>query len=313
MRVPSPRTLFAGSLVLACAFAIGVLLTRKHGSTPAPPPPTTVAAFAIRNLSVDARAFDATVTWDTPVESSAVLRWGPAGKEPLLWAQRPAWATTHRVRLTGLLPEAHYTLSIDASAQDGERDAQTVDVATAAIPPTATASTRAGDVAVDGAPLFPLITWHECPDRWEPDLREGITLFGGNPCTNLPSLATGVSGRALVAGTSDDPAGTTAPGVIGWFYADEADARGLTGEALVSGGPGIHFLTLTSHFFSQAAPLPSGRGMYPALVARADVVGFDLYPLQELCRPELLPWVYDAQVELRRLAPGKPTYQWIEV
>jgi hypothetical protein len=52
--------------------------------------------------------------------------------------------------------------------------------------------------------------------------------------------------------------------------------------------------------------------MYPGLVARADVVGFDLYPLQELCRPELLPWVYDAQVELRRLAPGKPTFQWIE-
>jgi len=52
--------------------------------------------------------------------------------------------------------------------------------------------------------------------------------------------------------------------------------------------------------------------MYPELVARADVVGFDLYPLQELCRPELLPWVYDAQAELRRLAPGKPTFQWIE-
>jgi len=52
--------------------------------------------------------------------------------------------------------------------------------------------------------------------------------------------------------------------------------------------------------------------MYPALVAAADVVGFDLYPLQELCRPDLLPAVFDAQRELEALAPGKPTFQWIE-
>ena len=53
--------------------------------------------------------------------------------------------------------------------------------------------------------------------------------------------------------------------------------------------------------------------MYPGLVAKADVVGFDLYPLQELCRRELLPWVFDSQRELVRLAHGKPTFQWIEI
>jgi hypothetical protein len=53
--------------------------------------------------------------------------------------------------------------------------------------------------------------------------------------------------------------------------------------------------------------------MYPALVAAADVVGFDLYPLQELCRRDLLPLDFDAQQELEALAPGKPTFQWIEV
>src|SRR6185437_5917977 len=66
-------------------------------------------------------------------------------------------------------------------------------------------------------------------------------------------------------------------------------------------------------FASAAAPLPSGRGMYPGLIAAADVVGFDLYPLQELCRRDLLPLVFDAQQELEALAPGKPTFQWIEV
>src|SRR6185437_4264746 len=66
-------------------------------------------------------------------------------------------------------------------------------------------------------------------------------------------------------------------------------------------------------FASAAAPLPSGRGMYPGLIAAADVVGFDLYPLQELCRRDLLPLDFDAQQQLEALAPGKPTFQWIEV
>jgi hypothetical protein len=53
--------------------------------------------------------------------------------------------------------------------------------------------------------------------------------------------------------------------------------------------------------------------MYPGLVAAADVIGFDVYPLQELCRRDLLPLDFDAQQELQTLAPGKPTFQWIEV
>jgi hypothetical protein len=52
--------------------------------------------------------------------------------------------------------------------------------------------------------------------------------------------------------------------------------------------------------------------MYAGLVAKADVVGFDLYPLQNWCLPDGFHHVFDAQVELERLAPGKPTFQWIE-
>ena len=53
--------------------------------------------------------------------------------------------------------------------------------------------------------------------------------------------------------------------------------------------------------------------MYPGLIAAADVVGFDLYPLQEFCSPDRLGQVFDAQRQLVGLAPGKPTFQWIEV
>jgi len=52
--------------------------------------------------------------------------------------------------------------------------------------------------------------------------------------------------------------------------------------------------------------------MYPALLANAEVVGFDLYPLQNWCRWDSFHDVFDAQRELVGLAPAKPTFQWIE-
>jgi hypothetical protein len=52
--------------------------------------------------------------------------------------------------------------------------------------------------------------------------------------------------------------------------------------------------------------------MYPGLAARADVLGFDLYPLQEWCKPERIGDVEAAQRDLVKLARGKPTFQWIE-
>src|SRR5205085_11128448 len=58
--------------------------------------------------------------------------------------------------------------------------------------------------------------------------------------------------------------------------------------------------------------LAAGRGVYPGLIARAEVVGFDLYPLQVWCSRDRVGDVYDAQRELVRLAQGRPTFQWIE-
>jgi hypothetical protein len=52
--------------------------------------------------------------------------------------------------------------------------------------------------------------------------------------------------------------------------------------------------------------------MYPSLIAKADVIGFDLYPLQEWCRPNRLIDVFYAQRELVKLSGNKPTFQWIE-
>ena len=56
-----------------------------------------------------------------------------------------------------------------------------------------------------------------------------------------------------------------------------------------------------------------GHEIYAPYWAKADAIGFDLYPLEKLCSHRLtLRNVYDIQRQLVQENPGKPTYQWIE-
>jgi hypothetical protein len=330
VRGPSPRALFiAGALALA-GFLVGVLATRPADrttlvtttatsvsttvatTTATTPAPTIPAGFAVYDVAVEQQPFAATIRWRTTEPSTATVSWAPAGLQPYLWTHSRAPSFEHEVHLPALAANASYDVAIDARNEDGAVAHADVPLTAAAAPAAVIAAARDGVVRVNGGAFFPLITWQECPGQWEPDLAQGITLFAGNPCTGLANLLAALGGRALAAGTTEDVADTTGPGLLGWFHADEADARGLTGDSLTRPVGGLGFLTLTSHFFSGAAPLPAGRGMYPGLIAQADVVGFDLYPLQELCRPDMLPAVFDAQRELIELTGGKPTFQWIE-
>src|SRR5436305_769955 len=127
-----------------------------------------------------------------------------------------------------------------------------------------------------------------------------------------------IRGMALSYAIALSPA-SSGPGLAGSSLPDEWDLH-LPGTLSFAEAarlawtpaPGPRFLTLTNHFYSRAAPLPQGRALYPPLVANADVIGFDLYPLQSWCRYDSFGDVYDAQQELVRLAQGKPTFQWIE-
>ena len=106
-------------------------------------------------------------------------------------------------------------------------------------------------------------------------------------------------------------------GTIGWYHRDEADLYGPP-EALPFHPPWqqtkrVTFLTLSGHVYSGSAGIPAGRGVYPKFIARADMIGFDLYPLQVWCRRDAFPAVYEAQRELAALAGARATYQWIEV
>ena len=182
------------------------------------------------------------------------------------------------------------------------------------VPEQPRASTRSGVLVVDGRPLFPIMSWGECTDGFKTSLAVGTNLYAANRCGGIEAQVSALGHHhalsAVVAGETR-PAG--AP-VIGTFYPDEPDAHGTTGAELpdLPSNAGVRFLTLTNHFYSGAAPLVYGRGLYPGLVDKADMVGFDLYPLQNWCQPSRLVDVYLAQRELTALAKGKPTFQWIE-
>ncbi len=175
------------------------------------------------------------------------------------------------------------------------------------------AAVRDGRLVVDGAPFFPIFSWGECTDGFETSLPVGTNLYAANRCGGLEAQLPALGDRALSAAVQGEA--VPDPGsVVGVFYPDEPDGQGLTAKTMATVPPsaGVRFLTLTNHFYSGAAPLSYGRGIYPGLVAKADMVGFDLYPLQNWCRPERLVDVYHSQRELVELAKGKPTFQWIE-
>ena len=172
---------------------------------------------------------------------------------------------------------------------------------------------RDGRLVVDGAPFFPIFSWGECTDGFETSLPVGTNLYAANRCGGLEAQLSTLGDRALSAAVAGEA--VPDPGaVVGVFYSDEPDGQGLTAKTMPTIDPshGVRFLTLTNHFYSGAAPLAQGRGIYPGLIAKADMIGFDLYPLQNWCRPERLVDVYFSQRELVELAQGKPTFQWIE-
>jgi hypothetical protein len=125
----------------------------------------------------------------------------------------------------------------------------------------------------------------------------------------------GPAGRAARAGGVRDP--RSVEGAIGWYHPDEADLY-VRPEALPFHPPWqqshrVTFLTLSGHVYSGSAGPPYGRSVYPGFIARADMIGFDLYPLQVWCRRDAFRAVYEAQRELTALAGARATYQWIEV
>jgi hypothetical protein len=277
----------------------------RTATTAPPPPPTTTAPPPPPPGPLQAVAvgpFAAVVQWTRP-SPPPVVAYGLPDTGPTMWAP----LTARRATLTGLRFSTAYRVWAGGA---------TLDLTTASPPGSPTAAIGGGDILLDGRPYFPLLVLGDCPTDYNSSLAAGITLYAENPCGGIAEQTAGLAGRALSL-TSASEAGTGGPGVIGWYYPDEADLKGLVGQTLpqfptLAATGRLRVLTLTNHFYSATAPPTGGRGVYPGLIAKSDVVGFDLYPLQEFCSTAWLPAVADAQRQLVQLAAGRPTFQWIE-
>jgi stage II sporulation protein D len=285
---------------------------KSDEAPPKPPAPLEIANASVRSLS----SSTATIDWTTNLPAITQAAYA-LGATPLVWNEPNEQTETHESIITGLQAETAYNVWLFARDAYGQTTSAQLVVATTPPDALTTVKTESDTIEVNDRPTFPILLWRACTWEIGSKLSSGIDTFMGNGCGPDSELTAALAGRGRAIVNRNDPPSTD-PDVIGSYYPDEWDAS-LPGaikpgqlRSVAAPTPGLSFLTLTNHFYSRAEPLPQGKGMYPALFALPDVIGFDLYPLQSWCRPAFGD-VFDAQAELQAAAPAKPTFQWVEV
>ena len=290
--------------------------TATTGTSPAVPTGPPPAITNVQTVSLT--PFSATLSWQTSEAATSRVAYG--FDAPVVWTAPTASGTTHQLTVSGLTHSSSYHLDVTATTADGRSSVAQFLLTTPDLNGPVHASTGNGAILLNGQPAFPKMVFDQCPDAAAGNLAVGIDTFMGNACGSGAQLASWLNGTAFVVANAQEPADSRV-GAIGTHLPDEWDTHLPNDFSVedafrlmpVNPGSGPRFLTLTNHFYSNAAPLPQGRGMYPALAASTDVLGFDLYPLQNWCRFDSFGDVFDSQLDLVALARGKPTYQWIEV
>lgn len=270
--------------------------------------------LSVEVVGAQASPYSAAVRWHVSRAASVVVEYGlDAGYGA--WSRRVESGPSleGKTGLTGLEPNRQYQFRVVARSH-GDRAVATGSLTTARQPDWVGASVTPRYLAVAGQPFFPRMAWAQCPWAYPMSLAAGVDVYMGT-CGDTADQIADLRGHALSITSVD--ARVDGPGVIGYYQRDEADLNVARAEDLPALPPSrvsrrVTFLTLTGHFFSGASAPPRGRGIYPGLIARAEMVGFSIYPLQTWCRRATLASVFDAQRELVALAAGKPTYQWIE-
>jgi len=294
----------AAALLLGCAG-----LASWSTATAAPAPPTVTVA------SASARSFTATVAWDVDRPARVVVAL-EAGTDTAVWSNvvTAPHAGRYTTELSPLEPATTYNAVVTAVAGRQQATTETT-FRTGPMPSVAKARVTPLGLKVNTHPFFPRMLFRQCPWAFPAGVAAGINVFMGTACGPPKQSLSALAGKALLV--PDVSSRADGASVIGWHQEDEADVLVDRPEAIPLLPSSSHsgratFLTLSNHVWSGAAQLPRADTLYPGLVARAEMIGVDLYPLQSFCNKSLLSAVYSVQRELIALAPGKPTYQWIE-
>lgn len=256
-----------------------------------------------------------TITWTATQAGRVEIELG-RDRRYGIWLRVPKRAQqTGRSLIGSLEPSTTYRYRV--TLRSGGRTARTEGTfTTAPFPAWTTGAVIDKTLLVDWQPFFPRMVYAQCDWAYQYSLAAGVNFYMGTGCGspwNQLELLRARAVSALPAAHKDIADGR---GTIGWYHPDEADLY-MPPEALPFHPPWqrtwrVTFLTLSGHVYSGSAPPPGGRSVYPRFVARADMLGLDLYPLQVWCRRDALGAVYEAQRELAALAAPRGTYQWIE-
>jgi hypothetical protein len=187
-----------------------------------------------------------------------------------------------------------------------------------------------GTVLIGGVPQFLIGLGWPTPAVVPRALTLGIRVLQGNgPGATQLAISEAVGSRGyVVPGYSLKQLHAHYGNAIGYSLPDEPDGNGLlpatadpdAGKRLpyTERAPKTGVLimqTLTSHFMSSMPKWDGiGDAEYRAYIANADVVLTDVYPFAHGCADPSLSrsMVYDAMVELKKLAPSKAVGEWIE-
>ena len=295
---------------LAVGLAVALALVALAGAAAVPAAPLSVAA------QVQPGSHAATILWSASAASRITVEIGRTADYGV-WLRVPRRAhSVGRAIIGGLEPSTQYRYRVIARA--GRRVVATTGVfTTAPFPEWTTGAVIAKTLYVDGQPFFPRMVYNQYDWAYANNLAAGVNTFMGTGSGSPWDQLAAIRGRAVSVIPAAYKDVADGRGTIGWYHPDEADLY-MAPEALPFHPPWqqtrrVTFLTLSGRVYSGSA-LPPGasRAVYPRFVQRADVVGFDLYPLQVWCRRDALHAVYEAQRELAAMAAPRATFQWIE-
>jgi hypothetical protein len=271
----------------------------------------------IEDVAAETSASTAKVTWKTSLPTRGRVVYGVGGLY-LYSARESSPVTEHAAVLPDLAPSTTYAFEIVASAATA-----TGTVTTSAAPPDRRFGVAGTHVTANGSLFFPVLSYYQCGASATAAASLGINLFMQAPYTGCvsanPNDFSGEPPPPSVSVLSDDYT-VTGAGNAGWYLPDEPDGWGITPDQLpqlpaASQTGKLRVLNVSQHFYSAQAPINDrfDRNDYKRFVARADLVGFDMYPIVKFCGRVPLLDVFRAQRELMTIyAPGMPTFQWIE-